>query len=49
MIEVMENRFIFRDRLDFVYCYNCKTEMAFDGRGYECPVCGSVYKENVAT
>jgi len=45
MIQVIENEFIFKNKQDFVFCYNCKTEMSFDGHGYECPRCGSVYKE----
>lgn len=48
MAEVVENRFIFRNKQDFVYCYNCRTEMGFDGHSYECPVCGSVYRENAS-
>lgn len=48
MIGVMENRLIFRTKQDFVYCYNCKTEMAFNGYSYECPICGSIYKEKAS-
>jgi len=48
MPQIVENKFIFRDKWDFVYCYNCKTEMSFNGHSYECPECGSVYKEKAA-
>jgi transposase len=42
MIEVRENRLIFAP--EFVYCHDCSTEMAFNGRIFECPRCGPVYK-----
>ncbi len=45
MTEVMENKFIFKNKQDFVFCYNCRTEMSFDGYGYECPRCGSIYRK----
>jgi len=48
MVEVMENRFIFRDKEDSVYCYNCRTKMAFNGYSYECHRCGSVYEKNIS-
>ena len=48
MVEVMENKFIFKNKPDFVFCYNCRTEMAFNGRSYECPRCGSIYKNNIS-
>ncbi|MBU0627637.1 MAG: hypothetical protein KKC75_00465 [Nanoarchaeota archaeon] len=48
MAKWMENRLVFRDKWDFVYCNSCKTEMSFNGNSYECPVCGSVYLEKSA-
>jgi len=47
MAKVIENKFIFNDGLSLVYCYNCKTEMSFNGHSYECPVCGSIYRGGV--
>ncbi len=43
MAEIMQNRMVFANEPNWVYCYNCKTEMSFNGHGYECPVCGSMY------
>ena len=43
MVEVIENRIAFPNEPRLVYCYECKTEMSFNGRNYECPICGTTY------
>jgi len=48
MSQIVEDRLVFENKR-FVYCYNCKIEMGFNGHGYECPICGSVYVERVST
>jgi len=44
MPKIVGDKLLFEEQ-PLLYCHRCKTEMSFDGHVYECPICGSIFKE----